>query len=343
MDSNMVDRLHVAASLGSSISRYAASRGMDVAPIARACGLDPELFGQLGVFISFDRFCRMLEAMALLSNDPQFGLKAGVVFENGASGPFGYALMHAPTLRDALTFLGKNMSKVSQTSICTLEIGAREARLEWTFSPLILKRDQYLDMGTVMALARFRAILGNDMDRARLELEREKPLSVALYREKLCKNISFGASINTLVFPADLLSRVNANSDPRLFTMMSMQMDAVSVSPPEASDLMTLVHLHVIESLGNTPPTLSTAAASLGMSERTLQRRLSEAGTSLKDMIDDGRRELAERLLTQTSLSLSQIGFKLGFSAPSAFTRSATRWFGVSPSTFRQQNGKTTA
>lgn len=343
MDSTLVDRLHVAASLAASISGYAASRNIDIAPIARACGLDPEQFGKLGVMISLDRLCRMLEALALLSNDRQFGLKAGLAFEQGASGPFGYALMHAPTVRDALVFLGKNLGKVSQTSICTLEIGAREGRLEWTFSPLILKRDQYVDMGAVMALSRFRAILGEDMSRVRLELEREKPDNVSLYRQSLCKNIVFGAPINALVFPADLLARTNANADPRLFVMMSTQMEAISNKRPDTGDLMTRVRTHVIENLGNMPPTLGTAAASLGLSERTLQRRLSEAGTNMKDVIDDGRRELAERLLTQTSLSLSQIGYKLGFSAPSAFTRSATRWFGVSPSVFRHRGSSETS
>ncbi|PWV95366.1 AraC family transcriptional regulator [Hoeflea marina] len=337
MDSNLVDRLRVAASLASSIAHYASSRGIDVAPIARACGLDPDEFGKLGVMISLDRLCRLLEALAMLANDPQFGLKAGLAFEKGASGPFGYALMHAPTLRDALVFMGRNLTKISQTSGCTLEIGPREARLEWTFSPLILKRDQYVDMSVVMALARFRGILGQDMDRARLELEREKPTNVYIYRESLCRNLVFGAPINALVFPSELLSRANANADARLFAIMSQQMDAVPVQRPQSEDLMTMVRLHIIDSIGTRPPSLSTTAASLGLSERTLQRRLSEAGTSLKDMIDEGRRELAQRLLSETSLSLSQIGFRLGFSAPSAFTRSATRWFGVSPSAFRQR------
>lgn len=337
MISGMIDRFKIAATLASPISTYAASRGIDARQVARACGLDPDQFGKLGARIGLDRFCRLLEALALLTDDPQFGLKAAAFFDKGSSGPFGYALLHAPTLRDALTLIERNMGQLAQTSVCSLKIGVADTRLEWTYSPLILRRDQYVDMGIALVMAQFRTILGADIDRIRLELEREKPKSTRLYREMLTRNLVFGAPINALIFPTGLLSRENPEADRRLFEILLNAMKNAAEEQLENADLATSVRLHVMSRLGRTTPTLASVAEHLNMGERTLQRRLSESNTSLQEIIDDGRHELAEKLLLNSPLNLSEIGFRLGFSAPSAFTRSATRWFGMSPSQFRRR------
>jgi AraC-like DNA-binding protein len=81
---------------------------------------------------------------------------------------------------------------------------------------------------------------------------------------------------------------------------------------------------------------LGEAANYFRVSERTLQRRLAEAGTSINDLRDEARRELAQRLLVETQLSAGEIASRLGYSAPSAFTRSTIRWFGKTPRDYRK-------
>lgn len=336
----MVDRFEVAAGLAGSLVTYAASRGIDAVPIARASGLNPDKFGAMFDRISLDRLCRFMEALAIISQDDQFGLKAGAVFEKGASGPFGYALMHAPTARHALTFIGRNLHKITDVSVCTLEEGAREVRFEWSYSPLILRRDQFNDMIAVLSLVHFHDVLGSEMDMARIELERPKPKNLMIYKELLCRNVSFGAAVNAFVLPASLMSRANPHADPRLFAILARQIDETRVSRPQSGDPVTATRDIVLDTMNGAAPSLAEVANDLGLSERTLQRRLTEAGTSLQEIVDDCRRELAERLLTDTNISLAQVAYKLGFSAPSAFTRSATRWFGMSPSAYRQQSKK---
>jgi hypothetical protein len=61
-----------------------------------------------------------MEALALISGDDLFGLKSASMFSKGGSGPFGYALLNAPTVRDVMMFLGRNLQKISEASICTL-------------------------------------------------------------------------------------------------------------------------------------------------------------------------------------------------------------------------------
>lgn len=82
---------------------------------------------------------------------------------------------------------------------------------------------------------------------------------------------------------------------------------------------------------------IDAAAAALHMSARNLQRKLAEEQTTFNGLIDEVRRNLAKKALTQTDLPLTHIALDLGFSDVSAFSRACKRWFGVSPSQMRQQ------
>jgi AraC-like DNA-binding protein len=73
------------------------------------------------------------------------------------------------------------------------------------------------------------------------------------------------------------------------------------------------------------------------MSERTLQRRLQEEGTAYQHLLDDTRRELAQRYLRQPQVSLAQATYLLGFADQSIFHRACKRWFNASPGSYRSR------
>ena len=82
-------------------------------------------------------------------------------------------------------------------------------------------------------------------------------------------------------------------------------------------------------------PTLSFIASELGIGSRTLQRRLSENGHSFQSVVDMARKDLAEKLLSETEYSLAEIAFLTGFSEQSGFTRAFKRWAGKTPRSYR--------
>lgn len=82
--------------------------------------------------------------------------------------------------------------------------------------------------------------------------------------------------------------------------------------------------------------TLETSAHRLCLSPRTLQRRLREEGTSHHEVIDDARRYLASRMLSQSGLCIAEVAFALGFSEPGALHRAFKRWTGMTPSEYRR-------
>ncbi|GAA0784224.1 AraC family transcriptional regulator [Marinobacterium sediminicola] len=81
---------------------------------------------------------------------------------------------------------------------------------------------------------------------------------------------------------------------------------------------------------------MEVVSAELHMTSRTLRRKLTDEGTSFQELKDGVRRDTAIHLLSQSSLPISQISRRLGFSEPAAFTRAFKQWTGVSPSLYRQ-------
>jgi AraC-like DNA-binding protein len=80
---------------------------------------------------------------------------------------------------------------------------------------------------------------------------------------------------------------------------------------------------------------LEAIAKELAMSERTLQRRLQDEGLSLREMVDELRQELAQRMVTHTSLTNAEMSFLLGFAEAPAFLRAFKRWTGTTPGELR--------
>jgi len=82
-------------------------------------------------------------------------------------------------------------------------------------------------------------------------------------------------------------------------------------------------------------PDLSTVARELGMSTRTLQRRLKEERTTLNEVVGI-RRDLSTRYLRQPDLTISDVAYLLGFAEPSTFHRAFRKWSGLTPGEFRK-------
>jgi AraC-like DNA-binding protein len=82
---------------------------------------------------------------------------------------------------------------------------------------------------------------------------------------------------------------------------------------------------------------LSSLAKRLGMSERTLQRRLGDEDLSYRDLVDDVRKKLALELMRAAEHTLQDIAFRLGYSHLASFNRAFKRWTGRSPGEYRDE------
>jgi AraC-like DNA-binding protein len=77
-------------------------------------------------------------------------------------------------------------------------------------------------------------------------------------------------------------------------------------------------------------------AGELGISRRTLSRRLAADGTSFREIVDAVREEFARAMVQEAGVSIADIAFFLQYSEPAAFHRSFRRWTGQTPLEFRR-------
>lgn len=110
------------------------------------------------------------------------------------------------------------------------------------------------------------------------------------------------------------------------------------ISQPSASGkLADTVRAFVLEHLVEGEPTQSDAANTIGISLRTLQRRLAEEGTSFGELLAETRRDLAVSYLRERAWTVTEVAFSLGFGDVGSFSRAFRRWTGQSPTEFAKR------
>jgi AraC-like DNA-binding protein len=175
---------------------------------------------------------------------------------------------------------------------------------------------------------------------------RVKPVSVALthaapasqkrHAEFFGCPICWSAPLLEVVFEASLLALPLPRSDPRIFGYLGRRVEELSARV-ERETTSNQARRAIGAALAEGEPKLADIAKLLGLSERSLHRRLQEEGLSFATLVDDARRARALLLLEDPALSMGEIAFLLGYSEPSAFFRAFRRWTGDTPRAFRQR------
>jgi AraC-like DNA-binding protein len=123
--------------------------------------------------------------------------------------------------------------------------------------------------------------------------------------------------------------------DPVLLAVLERQADARMARLPPAEDLVAHVRRAVTTGLADGRASMTEIARQLAMAPRTLQRRLSDEATTFQRVVEEVRRDAAERHLGESALSIAEISFALGYSEPAAFHRAFRRWKRTTPQAYR--------
>jgi AraC-like DNA-binding protein len=162
-----------------------------------------------------------------------------------------------------------------------------------------------------------------------------RPATVAGHRAFFGCPITFGAQVDALRFGDGALATPTRLGDEGLSGFLTAHLDELRERHADRS-AAARVRGAVVDSLPDGLPRASQIARRLGMSERTLQRRLAEEGHTFQALADGARREAAESLLIDGDHALAEVAFLTGFSDQSAFQRAFKRWTGRTPATFRE-------
>src|SRR5262249_43340762 len=126
--------------------------------------------------------------------------------------------------------------------------------------------------------------------------------------------------------------------DPVLRHMLEKHADAMLEQLPKQSGISSDVQRSLVGRVGGGDIRMKSIARELGLSARTLQRRLAEEGATYQELVDDARKQAASRYLNNSHLAIGEVAYLVGFSEPAPFYRAFRRWFGVTPEQFRSRS-----
>jgi AraC-like DNA-binding protein len=311
-----------------------AADGIDVRPLRRAAGLDT-LSGPYPR-IPVRRAAAAWTEAVRLTGDEALGLHVAARLARGSLGALEYAVRHSSTVRQGLGQVVRYGRLAHDHAAFELVETPGEARLELQLpgAPALLPQSAQFFLGAVLGL--LRDCTAGALRAREVWLAHEDPGNGDEYQRCLEATVRFAQPTRAIVLaPADLALPFR-EPDPALGEIVERDLERALEALPPVLTLAAAVRRLLAASLSTGEVESATVARGLGLSVRTLNRRLAAEGQSLKALRDEVRKELAVAWLRDTSREIADVAFLLGFSESSAFHRWFRRVQGATPGEFRR-------
>ena len=312
--------------------------GLDVDEIVRRAKLPRSRFSvprPQGTTAEFFALWRAVEEVS--GGDHDLGIRIGVAALPDDENVVSLVAMHSPTLGDGLHQLARYKRLVCPERI-SIDVTGGEARMrfDWLLAtepppPILID----VIFSGIVNLARHGT--EQPLRPVRLELNRRRANVTVLERHFRCE-LRFDAPHDMLVLDATALGLPMVHRNAQLHAVLIPGLELAIGHSDHARTLVDDVRMALTETIVGDRPSIGTIAKSLGMSARTLQRRLGELGTTYQELLDDVRRRAAKRLLADTALGIGEVAFLLGFEEANSFVRAFQTWEGTTPAKWRTRS-----
>lgn len=318
-----------AASLSGYLECMAAL-GCDPVPLLREQGLSRASLANPELTLPAQAVVRLLERSAEASKCATLGLRiaAGRVLAN--LGTASLLIVHQPTLRQALAALGEFRGRINSTLVLGVSEQHGEAILREGLAlanPEPARQSHELALGVLLRLCR--VVLGESWSPRLVCLTGPPPAShdLTIYRRLLRCEVQFDAEFNALVVASADLDRPGVLADPGMAAHARNLLDAVGQGTARGAGEQVEGLIRLLLPSGRA--TIEACAAALGLTVRTLQRRLDSEGEQFSVMLGRARKQLAAQYLANPRLRITDVAAMLGYSSVAAFSRWHAGAFGV--------------
>ena len=299
---------------------------------------------QLGdpyALIPLHHFVAFLEDAAAATGDDAFGAKLGAHLKPADIGPMGILFSVSPTIHIALQRIARLANSLQGAT--NSGVVEEEGTLTWSYAltdRTIWPRRQDAEYSMAATCELVRSCFRANINPLEVHFEHERPARIEPLKRIFRAPILFSQSSNRLIYDVEETDRVYRSEDKFLIATLERHLaDLISEMKPEdgVSEKVTfLIQLY----LGRRPVTTTFLAQELGMSLRTLQRRLDDEGTSVRALMRKHRSELASGLLERAGTRAANVALALGYADGAAFSRAFKDWTGQSPREVRPQRSR---
>jgi len=324
------------------LARYVKERGYDNDPILQLAGIrgrdltDPDL--RVPETASRDAW----RLAMTITGDEAIGLHVAEWMPRGSLDLIEYALRTSATLADGLDRLAHYGRLINdRLAVHVLRtgpgvrflIGAADAR------PLHPQRAEF---SIALALRLARDATATHLAPVEVWFDHAAPADATEHHQFFRSPLHFSGGLNGMVFSDADGARPLQAADAALSAVIQRRLDKALETldardgPSDASTSARVRRL-LIDRMGQQQQSVAAMGREMGVSARTLARRLVEEGTSFRQIQDEVRHQLALALLGDASASIAEIAFFLGYAEPAPFHRSFKRWTGSTPQVYRRE------
>ena len=310
-------------------------QGIDALEVLEAMGIDMAKAANPDWRIPHQTFQALLGRCVELTADEAFGLVAAEQLQPQVLHGLGLAWLASDTVYDGLVRMVRFGKLISTSADLRLE---EDDDLVHVYLGRNVQSHNFVeagrDYGVGMITRMCRLTVGEFLAPVLIQMERPLPQNPQRWEYMLSSRVEFDCDITRITWSrADIMEPL-ITGDPALARVNDEQTRAYLDSFLAQTTSRDVVD-QIVEKLPDGPPNQQQIADALHVSNRTLQRKLKDEGTSFMDLLQDTRLQLARKYLRQPSRSVVETSYLLGFSEPSTFSRAFKRWTGVAPAAFR--------
>jgi AraC-like DNA-binding protein len=312
--------------------------GVQTAPLLSRAGLTVEQIDDHGVRLKVQSQIRFLELGAEALQDDALGFHLAQGFELREIGLFYYVLASSEILVDALHRAERYCGIVNEGISLRCRVGS-ETAIALSYVDVERRSDRHQIEFWLMSLVRLcRQLTNRRVVPSRVSVMHRRNKTPAEFRSFLGCEIEFGSSLDEVVFPEAVKLMPVVGADMHLNELLTKYCEeALAQRPANPATLRSSVENAITPLLPHGRANAGEIARRLGMSHRTLARRLASEGLTFSEIRTELKTDLARRYLRDGDLPVSQIAWLLGYREVSAFTHAFKRWTGKAPRQSRAQ------
>lgn len=321
--------------------RAATAANTDVDPLFRASGLPKDILASDDGRIDGEQFQAFIRLLCQQADNPILGLETGDFVQPGSYSVLGYITMSCATLGEAVARIAPFEKLVGDMGTTQVLSEGEHIRLVWTCNyddPLV--RPHMVDNVFASWINYARWLADNQVaSPSQVTLQRPSPgpdYEPAYQRRWNCP-ITYGARKDSVVMHKDLLNAPLRQPDPLLRKTLEAHAQSQLASLESDTDLTFKVKHAIQQQLIQGITRQDMVADHLGMTSRTLQRKLGQEGVSYQKLLDEVRQVMAEDYLAKGKLPIPEIALRLGYSETTSFHRKFKAVTGMTPGEFRGQ------
>lgn len=278
----------------------------------------------------------MWKAAERQTRDPNLGLHAAAKVALAQPGFVAYAMLSGANLRETFGFLEEFQRLCIDTPFISIEQRGRHDAicLHATLQPAPSKH--HAEFLFLLFARAGRHIVGEDFSPAAVHLRRTVPPHAGEFSEAFGCSVYWDQAQDEMLVDAERMLHPSPYAHAE--TMRTLRERAAQFTRQyTAPDWVARVEALIERMLPQGDASIKLVAENLGISQRTLQRRLADEGKSFDDIREGVRRGRALELVGKDHAPIVEVANQLGFSDPRAFRRAFRRWTGTAPSELRQE------